>query len=362
MCNWNVCDAMRVPCALMAVVYLMVAWVGGAHDAGHAALVPIPEYSGTQASGANARVAAEAFLSALSAVQRGNIIFALDAEERAGWSNLPASSVTRAGLKVADLSDRQVHLLFAFLSASLSEEGYNTIGETLAAEAILSMDERAVRLQWAPENYWLSFYGVPSATEAWGWQFGGHHLSVSIAIEQDVITSMSPTFVGAEPSIFVYDGVVYAPVRDMHRAGIRIYGALSTPQKRRATSLRRWERRISSGPGQDGVIPAPRGVAVSDLADAQQALVLRAIREWVHIQPDERASTRMAELEQELQQMRFAWAGAADGTGNNYFRIQGPTLIIELLSEGNDVDMRGENFGHYHTMYRDTSNEYGGQK
>ena len=47
---------------------------------------------------------------------------------------------------------------------------------------------------------------------------------------------------------------------------------------------------------------------------------------------------------------------ATDTEGEVYYRIQGPTLIIEFSSDGEDVDEGG----HYHSIYRDPTNEYGG--
>ena len=331
----------------------------------HMPLVPIPEYGNAseEANGESARLAAEDFLSTLSRRQRGAIVFALDADERTGWSNLPAGIVKRAGLSLGDLSDKQIGALFTFLSASLSKEGYDTIAETLAAEAVLSTDQRAEQLQWAPENYWLSFYGTPSATDPWGWQFGGHHLGINMAITNNVITSMSPTFVGTEPATFTYKDVAYEPVRDMHRAGLRIYNALDTAQKRTAASLGTVTiDDVITGPGQDGVIPPLTGIAVSSLSATQKKLVVLAIREWVEMQPEENTTPRMAELEAELNNMRFAWFGDVDGSGDNYFRIQGPTLIIELLSQADNVGASAQGLGHYHTIYRNTTNEYGGQR
>ena len=159
----------------------------------HASLVPIPAYSNSygQAGGASAYQAADVFLSSLNKEQRSAIVFPLSAEERKGWSNLPAKYVQRSGLKLGDLSDPQIVLLFDFLSASLDTEGYQTVAETLAAEAFLSLDSQASRHLWSPTNYWFAFYGEPSMTERWGWQFGGHHLGINLAIKSGVVNNVS---------------------------------------------------------------------------------------------------------------------------------------------------------------------------
>ena len=96
----------------------------------HAELVPIPEYDPPfgEAGAAASLQAAEAFLASLDGATRSGVVLDLDARERAGWSNLPASYVSRAGISVGELSDEQRKLLFEFLASSLSEEA--GIGES----------------------------------------------------------------------------------------------------------------------------------------------------------------------------------------------------------------------------------------
>ena len=176
-----------------------------AHDAPtheHAEIVPIPAYAQPYgaASGAAALEAAEALLATFDEATKAQFMFELDGETRANWSNLPAGIVDRTGISIGEMSQDQRGLLFAFLASSLGEEGYQSVAEVIAAETFLSTDKRAKRLQWAPENYWLSFFGEPSADAPWGWQFGGHHLGLNIAIEGNKVETMSPSFVGTEPA------------------------------------------------------------------------------------------------------------------------------------------------------------------
>ena len=58
-----------------------------------------------------------------------------------------------------------------------------------------------------------------------------------------------------------------------------------------------------------------------------------------------------------LDNLRFAWAGSKKpGPGNpNYYRIQGPTIIIEY-------DNTQNNANHVHTVVRDLKNDFGGDE
>lgn len=326
----------------------------------HAEIAPIPAYTQPYgaASGAAALQAVEALLATFDEAARATFMFDLEASERAGWSNLPAGIVQRAGISIGEMSDEQRGLLFDFLASSLGEEGYQSVAEVIAAETFLSTDGRAAQLQWAPENYWLSIYGTPSTDSEWGWQFGGHHLGLNIAIEGNVVETMSPSFIGTEPAVFAVNGVDYEAVRDMHLAGYAVYTALSDEQQIDADAGV-VPRVIVTGPGKDGSIPPVIGLSAADMNSAQQELLLAAIAEWVAVQPDENAAPRMEALAAGVDELHFAWVGTDEVNTPTYMRIQGPTLIIEMLSTGGNVGDTAQGQGHYHTIYRNPVLEYG---
>ncbi|MDP5208540.1 DUF3500 domain-containing protein [Microbulbifer sp. 2205BS26-8] len=182
---------------------------------------------------------------------------------------MPAGIVDRTGIAVAELSDEQRGLLFDFLASSLSEEGYGRVMDIMAAEAFLSSDRRARRLQWDPQNYWISFYGTPSAGLPWGWQYGGHHLVLNMSVASNKVETLSPSFVGTEPAVFSLNGVDYASMVDMHQAGYAVYSALDAEQRAEADS-ERVPRDVQTGPGKGGVIPPVIGIRASKLRNEQK--------------------------------------------------------------------------------------------
>jgi hypothetical protein len=107
------------------------------------------------------------------------------------------------------------------------------------------------------------------------------------------------------------------------------------------------------GPGQDGKTIQPEGIRASALNAAQQSMLLELIREWAGMMNDAYAESRMAEITGNLPQTYFAWSGPTTNGSAAYFRIQGPTLVIEYAPQGG-VD-------HIHTIYRDPTNDYGGK-
>ena len=99
-----------------------------------------------------------------------------------------------------------------------------------------------------------------------------------------------------------------------------------------------------------------RGRATSSAALAI-ALLLAANHQWVSIQPSWDAARCLAEIEADLDQTHFAWTGANLVNTPAYVIMQGPTLIIELLSTGGRVR---SGRGLCHTIYRGPTMEHGG--
>jgi Protein of unknown function (DUF3500) len=113
------------------------------------------------------------------------------------------------------------------------------------------------------------------------------------------------------------------------------------------------------GPGQDGKIIQPEGLRVSAMNAQQRMLLLDVISEWTGIVHDAAAAARLAEIRATLDDTWFAWSGPTTvepgRNGASYYRIQGPTLVIEYSPQrmGGDASM------HVHTIYRDPTNDYG---
>ena len=106
------------------------------------------------------------------------------------------------------------------------------------------------------------------------------------------------------------------------------------------------------GPGNDGKVIQPEGMLASGMNANQQAMLLDIVHEWVGILNDEAATAKMAEIKLNLGKTYFAWSGTTTNGGVAYYRIQGPTVLIEYAPQQGDVD-------HIHTIYRDPTNDYG---
>ena len=113
------------------------------------------------------------------------------------------------------------------------------------------------------------------------------------------------------------------------------------------------------GPGEDGRTIESQGIAGADLTDEQKVLLLALIGHYGGLVNEEDAAARMAELESELDQTYFAWYGPTDQSngGGIYFRVTGPSIVIEYSGQ----QMGGDPTDHIHGIYRDPTNDYGAE-
>jgi hypothetical protein len=199
------------------------------------------------------------------------------------------------------------------------------------------------------DEYYLAFVGTPSATSPWILQFGGHHLAINLTLAGSQAT-MAPSLPAAQPATYTIEGRTVRPLGDENDKAFALINALSAEQRSQAVLGSRVADLVL-GPGKDGQTIQPEGIRASALSAAQQTMLWDLVREWVGIMNDTFAEPRMAEIRAKLSDTYFAWSGPTTNGSAAYFRVQGPTLVIEYAPQ-NSVD-------HIHTIYRDPTNDYG---
>lgn len=297
---------------------------------------------------ANAVAKADAFLQTLDEQQRGKVLFAFDSAKKPSWSNLPVTIVPRNGVRLGDLTPRQRAAALDALAAVLSKQGYQKVID------IMNADDQLVRgndnrMRFGTENYYLAVFGTPSATKPWMLQFGGHHLGINVTVVGKE-TTLAPTHTGAQPDSFTRNGQTVRPLGAENDLAFKLVNLLDAGQQKQAVLGAR-PRNLALGPGQDGKTIRPEGLKCAALKDEQRAVLLDLIGAWVHILPDAAAARRLAALKAKIDETYFAWYGPTTKGSAAYYRIQGPTLLIEYAPQG------GTN--HIHTVIRDPTNDYG---
>lgn len=297
--------------------------------------------------------AAKVFLDTLDDAQRGKVNFAFDdAAQRIRWSNLPVSMAEHRGLRMGDLKTNQRDAVMKLLATTLSKMGYEKVVGIVESDEVLRKESSRSTPAFGRDEYFISFMGKPSATEPWMIQFGGHHLALNITIagEQGVLT---PSLIAVQPARFILDGKTVRPMGRETDKALELVKALTEEQRKQAV-LGSQMRDLVLGPGHDGETIQPEGLKTSTFNDGQRKLLLELIAEWSGIIHDTAAAAKMDEIQANLADTWFAWSGPLEA-GKAYFRIQGPTVIIEYAPQklGGDVTM------HLHSMYRDPTNDYG---
>ena len=324
-------------------------------------LYAIGERRRPAAAGGTARAvvgAVEALYDLLDEAQRAAVGHDLDASVRRNWSNLPADVLDfdRNGIRLGDLTDEQRAAVFDVLRASLSAEGFDRVSQIVRADEMLARPSHLTGrfFGWTEDNYWFAVFGTPSASEVWAWQFGGHHLAVNVTVHGERMF-LTPTFLGVEPATYEDAGASYAPMRAERDRGLALLMALD-PAHRAVTTVADRPREVYAGAGRDDVLPPLEGSRAGEWSPEQQQRLLEIAAGWVGLLPAEAAEARLDEIAADLDATRFAWHGPTDGSGAVYYRIQGPRLLIEFSTQGD----LGDTAGHYHSIYRDPTNEYGG--
>ena len=298
--------------------------------------------------------AANAFLDTLTADERNAVLFDFsDTAQRQLWSNLPEGLFQRDGLMWGNLDEDSQQAWLGVLQAILSDSGYEQVyGEWHADDALAG---GGGGLTFGSDYYWVAVIGEPSETDAWQFQFGGHHITVNATIKGSDI-SLTPSFIGVQPAVYDSEGNEIRPLGTIEDDAYALVGSLDDTQTSTAV-LGDTLIDLVLGPGQDGKTIENQGIAGADLTDEQKTLLLSLITHYGGLVNDEDAAARMAELTAELDDTYFAWYGPTDpsDTSGLYFRVTGPSIVIEYSGQ----QMGGSATDHIHGIYRDPTNDYG---
>ena len=335
---------MRPPVRTLSNVCLALVVLCGAAAFAQRAATPAATQTGAAAD-ATAKIvaAAQAVVAALDDAGRAKIQFPFDAPQKTKWSNLPSPMFQRDGVRLADLSAPQRASVDILLSTALSRDGYRKVKEIMLADGVLGRGQGAGRAgpgsgqarggpRFAEDEYFLAFLGTPSLTTPWMLQFGGHHLAINLTMAGREAT-MAPSLPAAQPAIYEFEGRTVRPLGNENDKAFALINALDEAQRKQAIigiAGRRSRARRRSGRTNHS---AGRHSRLGALG-AQQTMLLDIVREWAGIMHDAFAEPRMAEIRTNLPQTYFAWSGPTTNGSAAYFRIQGPTLVIEYAPQG----------------------------
>ncbi len=294
--------------------------------------------------------AAEHFLSTLAPVQREKAALSLASSERENFRYTPRD---RAGLPLKEMTSPQRVAAMALLTSTLSEKGKLKASQIFSLESILAtLENDSVKRD--PDRYFLAIFGTPGDPKGWSWRLEGHHLSVNIALIGDKCISATPSFMGANPRQ-VDEGTqrglrVLAAEEDLARA---LTLALLNAGKSEVIFNTKPPTEILSFENRSATALDPVGVVASDLNPLHRSALLTLISEFTgRYRPEITASDMTRIKAADIKKIRFGWAGGTLLGEPYYYRIQGPTFLIEVANVQNHAN-------HIHATWRDFSNDFG---
>jgi enamine deaminase RidA (YjgF/YER057c/UK114 family) len=300
--------------------------------------------------------AARQFLDSLTPAQRAKATYELKSDARFEWHFIPTEMVTfgRKGVPFTELKEEQRRLGLALLRTGLSEAGYTKATNIMSLEAVLKEIERNARVDRNPLLYFISIYGQPDPQGTWAWRFEGHHLSLNFTIAAGKAFASGPSFMGSNP----------AEVREGPRRGLRVLSreedlgrmlikSLNAAQQAEAIFDKVAPRDILTAANRKATPQKPDGIAFGKLSAEQATLLQRLVEEYVRRARNEVAEADLAKIAKAgWDKVHFAWAGGLERGQGHYYRVQGPTFLLEYDNTQNDAN-------HIHAVWRDFEGDFG---
>lgn len=323
-------------------------------------------------------------------------------EERRRWFYTPTD---HGGLTLATMTQPQHRLVFRLLASALSTAGYVTVSTIMGLENVLDHFEKFSASFERPRGrdplmYFVRFFGTPSSSGTWSWRLGGHHVSLNFTIIEGVLSGSTPLFFGLDPASSPLLGPhplrPLAGVEDLARELTR---ALSGDQRGVAIVSPRaptdlvggnrsslsdgdqpvplpmiWRRVFEGENGErlrgaqqrldamTGVGPAdleamsfthiPKGLAAKAMDGDQRSMLDALLRLYVDRLPDDVADEEAAKFAgTALDDIHLLWAGGLEPGQPHYYRLQGPTILVEYDNTARDAN-------HVHSVWRDPLGDF----
>jgi len=327
------------------------------------------------------RAGATAFLEHLRPDQRARAMFEFDNEAaRRDWDYVPKQG--RLGVPVKDLDSHQLTIGHTLLATSLSLPGYAKAISIMQMENLLRELQRERIGHWAgdfrnPGLYFFCFFGHPNQEATWGWRLSGHHLSLNFTVVNGEYLAPTPNMMGLEPAGY---GVI-RPLQEDEELGFGLLYSLKGEQRDRAvvhdTAPSDFVTRVVPKIGEEEIPDEyelgflnyrltphdrqklkyvksdPKGLPGSAMNDEQRRKLSTLVECYVNRMAEDVAQKHLARLENAgLDEYFFAWAGKQENNGPHYYRIQGPSFLVEF----ENVQSNGN---HIHTVWRNPDNDFG---
>lgn len=281
--------------------------------------------------------------------------YRLDDPERRVMDFFPGALAADRGVDVGLMQIQGRLATHSLLRTALSHGGYLQIQSIMSMEDFLRGQDVYSSIR-DPGNYAVSIYGDPKGSGPWAWKFEGHHLSLNMTFSGDQIRT-TPVFLGANP----------AEVRSGEKTGLRILAPHQDRAFRLLASLDDAQRTAAITKGSIGSAIVERGGAITpagdgglsaaEMTESQRGELLSVIAAYAGMMRGELAGSELERIQADgLENLRFQWRGGNDPSERHYYRIDGPSVVIEFDAV---VDDPAVGANHVHAVWHDPSRDFG---
>ena len=316
--------------------------------------------------------AVEHLLATLTPEQRAATFLPFDSIEKHGWQNgIP--DYGSHGFRLDEVSEPVRNAALALLKASTSEAGFERARNVMKLNGYLG-ELIGAPLLMGEFCYRVHFFGEPSATEPWGWQFSGHHLCITFAFLGNQMV-MTPIFMGIEPNSCdegQFAGAI--ALADEEYNGLMLAQSLDPDQRRKAIFSdsilakdlpegrhHQFDGLCFGGAYRDNQVVPYEGIRGDELTPKQWRDLLDLAHGYLKMMPAGPLAAKMDDIERHKSETRFCWAGSTEQRSVFYYRIQSPVTMMEFDHHWGVVldNPQPERF-HIHTTVRTPNgNDFG---
>jgi len=315
-----------------------------------ALLLTLPSFADQASSIAAMKSAADTFLGSLDDSKRAKAAFPFESDQRENFKFTPQ---VRTGLPLKEMDETQKANAMKLLDTALSEKGKLKASQIIILEGVLREMEKNPEYR-DPGKYYVSVFGKPGDEKGWGWKFEGHHLALNYTVAGGKEVAVTPSFFGANPG----------EVREGEHKGLRVLKAedelahalvhvLLEGGKKDAIFSEKAPGEILTAENRKATALEPVGVLAADMSAEQKKALVALIGEYLGRHRKDLADADMKKIEDAgLDKVRFGWAGGLEPGQAWYYRIQGPTFLMEAANTQNNAN-------HVHATWRSMEGDFG---
>jgi hypothetical protein len=300
---------------------------------------------------------ANTFISLLNSTQRNKTLYPFDTEERYRFKYIPLDD--RKGVSFNELNTVQRKALMDLLGVCVTAETVKKVNAIMQLDFILKeLEQRKPEDHYRdPGKYFVTIFGIPSDKTIWGWRFEGHHVAFHFSADKNQLVAGTPGFLGTNPAIVQSGQQKNTQVlKEETDKGFALLHSFNADELKKAVIDTAAPAEILTEASRRAMIEHPAGIRYKELLPEHQQQLLQLINLYINRYTTLFAAAMLKEIQTAgLDNLWFTWAGYTEPVLGRpyYYRIQGPTIIIEY-------DNTQNNANHVHTVVRDLKTDFGG--